>query len=363
MNNSLDFSPTWASPPGDTIRSILFQRDVNIEEFSDLVGLDVDSCERMLSGYEKITRELARNIALVTEVSENFWLNREKKYRQQIEASRDERLQWLGKLPTQDMVKWNWIPKGLQVWDKFNACLDFFNVSSLDEWDEKFSSRLTNVAFRTSNSFDNVPASVITWLYQAEKIACKEVKSEWNKEKLIHSIEQIRSLTTQEDPDIFIPQLQSILSDCGVSLVLLQTPKGTRASGATFFIEQKHPILVLSFRHKTDDHFWFSLFHEIGHLILHGNKAIFIEGKEIASSQEECEANDFAQEVLVPNKYRKELQTLTHRDLRKIVKFAKKIGISKGIVVGQLQNSGNVPYGYLNKLKVKYDTSKVFLNL
>ena len=90
MNNSLDFSPSWASPPGDTIRSILFQRDVNIEEFSDLVGLDVDSCERMLSGYEKITKELARNIALVTEVSENFWLNREKKYRQQIESKRQK---------------------------------------------------------------------------------------------------------------------------------------------------------------------------------------------------------------------------------------------------------------------------------
>ena len=82
MSNSLGFSPNWASPPGETIRSILFQRDVDIEEFSSLVGIELDFCERMLAGYESITKELAKDIELVTEVSASFWINRENKYRE-----------------------------------------------------------------------------------------------------------------------------------------------------------------------------------------------------------------------------------------------------------------------------------------
>jgi HTH-type transcriptional regulator / antitoxin HigA len=35
---------------------------------------------------------------------------------------------------------------------------------------------------------------------------------------------------------------------------------------------------MLSFRYKTNDHFWFSLFHELAHLLLHGKKSLFLEG-------------------------------------------------------------------------------------
>ncbi|WP_420934547.1 ImmA/IrrE family metallo-endopeptidase [Alteromonas sp. A081] len=360
MSNSLGFSPNWASPPGETIRSILFQRDVDIEEFSSLVGIELDFCERMLAGYESITKELAKSIELVTEVSASFWINRENRYREQVEAARDERIQWLNKLPLADMVKWNWIPKGLRTWDKFQACLEFFNSESMEDWEVKFSERLSSVAFRTSNSFDNSPESVLTWLYKAEKIAFEKSISSWDSERLANCIPEIRTLTLDHNPLSFLPKLENILASCGVNLVILPTPKGTRASGATFFSQEKQPILVLSFRYKTDDHFWFSLFHELGHLLLHSSTSVFIEGKNIADTQEEKEADDFAQEVLIPSNYRDEMLTLSHRDLRKIVKFAKKVGIAKGIVVGQLQHSGNIAPSYLNKLKVRYDTDSIF---
>ncbi|WP_018984316.1 ImmA/IrrE family metallo-endopeptidase [Salinimonas chungwhensis] len=360
MSDNLGFSPEWASPPGETIRTILYERDVEIDEFSSLVGIEREFCERMLLGYESITQDLAKSIEEVTEVSAKFWINRESRYRKQLDASHDERIQWLARLPLKDMTKWNWIPKGLRVWEKFEACLDFFNIRSLEEWDDKFSSRLSKVAFRTSNSFDNSPESVITWLYQAEKIAKQQNIASWNSDKLSSSLPEIRKLTLIDNPKEFVPRLRSLFASCGVNLVLLPTPKGTRASGATFFSKENEPILVLSFRYKTNDHFWFSLFHEIGHLLLHSSSSIFIEGKDIANSEEEREADVFSQEALIPLIYRDEMLNFTHKDWIKIIRFSKKIGIARGIVVGQLQHCGNIDHKYLNKLKVRYDTNGLF---
>jgi Zn-dependent peptidase ImmA (M78 family)/plasmid maintenance system antidote protein VapI len=360
MINSVEFSPSWASPPGETILEILSQRDVEVEEFSSIVGIDLKYCERLLAGYESITGEIAKNIELVTEVPAKFWLKREASYRKQLDSNKDERIEWLKKLPTQDMVKWNWIPKGLKRWDKFEACLNFFNVKDLYEWDIKFANRLSNVAFRTSSSFDTVPESVIVWLHQVEKIALDKNTNCWDSEKLLSLIPAMRSLTLNDEPRSFLPKLDALLCSCGVSLVVLPTPKGTRASGATFFAKNDKPILALSFRFGTNDHFWFSLFHEIGHLILHSKTSIFIEDKTNANSIEEIEADQFAQTSLIPAEYRAELLSLSHKELRKILKFSKKLGIAKGIVVGQLQHAQKVPHNYLNKLKVRYDISSIF---
>jgi HTH-type transcriptional regulator/antitoxin HigA len=360
MIDSVDFSPSWSSPPGETILAILSQRDVEIEEFSSLVGIDLERCERLLAGYESITREIAKNIELVTEVPAKFWLKREASYRKQIDANRDERIEWLKKLPTQDMVKWNWIPKGLKHWDKFEACLDFFNVKNLHEWENVFSDRLSNVAFRTSSSFDTVPESVIVWLHQVEKIALGKNTDCWSAEKLRGALPVIRNLTLSDDPRSFLPKLDAIFCSCGVSLVILPTPKGTRASGATFFTKSDKPVLALSFRYGTNDHFWFSLFHEIGHLLLHSKTFMFIEDNTTTNSIEEKEADRFAQTTLIPEVCREELLSLKHNELRKILKFSKKLGIAKGIVVGQLQHAHKIPRNYLNKLKVKYDIKSIF---
>jgi HTH-type transcriptional regulator/antitoxin HigA len=360
MINSVEFSTSWASPPGETILAILSKRDVEVEEFSSIVGIDIKYCERLLAGYESITKEIAKNIELVTEVPAKFWLKREASYRKQLDSNKDERLEWLEKLPVKDMVKWKWIPKGLKHWDKFEACLDFFGVKNLYEWERTFANRLTNVAFKTSSSFDTIPESVIVWLHQVEKIALEKSTSSWDSEKLLSQIPSIRELTLDDEPQSFIPKLDALLCSCGVSLVVLPTPKGTRASGATFFAKNDKPVLALSFRYGTNDHFWFSLFHEIGHLLLHSKTIIFIEDKATANSKEENEADNFAQTALIPAEYRAELLSFRHKDLRKILKFSKKLGVAKGIVVGQLQHAHKVPHNYLNKLKVRYDINSIF---
>lgn len=111
---------------------------------------------------------------------------------------------------------------------------------------------------------------------------------------------------------------------------------------------------MLSWRYRTDDQFWFTFFHEAGHLILHGPDALFLEdGADVAGSEED-EANAFAANVLVPPEHQAALTTAS-RSARAIILLSKELGVSPGIVVGQLQHSGRVRRDHLNGLKRIYD--------
>ena len=129
-----------------------------------------------------------------------------------------------------------------------------------------------------------------------------------------------------------------------------------KASGACLFLSPNRPLILLSGRHMSDDHFWFTFFHEAGHLILHGNSYIFVDNEEEAeehSSREEEEANGFAADILVPPEHQGELARLTANKVA-VMRFAVRVGVSRGIIVGQLQNKGIIGPNMLNGLKQWY---------
>jgi len=109
----------------------------------------------------------------------------------------------------------------------------------------------------------------------------------------------------------------------------------------------------MSFRYLSDDHFWFAFFHEAGHLLLHGESSIFLEGEGRLSTAEEEEANGFAANMLIPVEYRDELLKLPANGVV-IMRFARRVGVSPGIVVGQLQKRGILRWNQLRNLKRQY---------
>ena len=114
---------------------------------------------------------------------------------------------------------------------------------------------------------------------------------------------------------------------------------------------------MLSFRYLSDDHFWFTFFHEAAHLILHREKYIFLEGDDRLSSDEEEEANKFAADTLIPPEFQAEMMSLP-AETRAVMRFARKVGVSRGIVVGQLQHRGLLRRNQLNNLKHRYTWSE-----
>ncbi len=175
-------------------------------------------------------------------------------------------------------------------------------------------------------------------------------------QKFSHNSQQLhaaRKLTKVKDPDKFLPSLRDLCAAAGVAIVVVREPTGCRASGATQFLNDSKAMLLLSFRYRSDDHFWFSFFHEAGHLILHKTKSPVIEYGEEPDEAQEREANSFAESVLIPDDARDEFNRLS-ANTEAVLRFSIRIGIAPGIVVGQLQHKGKIRRDQLNKLKRRY---------
>ena len=130
--------------------------------------------------------------------------------------------------------------------------------------------------------------------------------------------------------------------------------------GATRWIGD-NPVIQLSLRYKSNDHLWFTFFHEAGHILKHGRRDVFIEFKGIDRENEEEEADIFACDKLIPPAALKAFVQRGAFSRADIVAFAKEIGIAPGIVLGRLQHDNILPYThYLNsELKISYKWGEV----
>jgi Zn-dependent peptidase ImmA (M78 family) len=126
----------------------------------------------------------------------------------------------------------------------------------------------------------------------------------------------------------------------------------------TRWINPDKALIQLSLRGKYEDLFWFTFFHEAGHILLHGKKDIFIESKKNESNKE-LEADIFAKDLLIPiEKWQDFIKKGKFKIKREVVRFASELNISPAIVVGRLQHDGLIQFSHLNELKRKYEFVK-----
>lgn len=364
MNRDGDFYPDWASAPGDTINDILDERNISADHFAELMDSVAEDIEDLLVGRTTITISTARQLSRVLGASCEFWMSRDFHFRESVKRLNQEGQEWLRKLPLSDMVSFGWLERAPLPAEELDVCLQYFNVANVMEWKSSYSALGRIAAFRTSPSYDSRTESVATWLRQGEIQADRIQCSTWNPEQFEQSLVRVRELTLQKDPSSFIPQLQQLCSKSGVAVVIVRAPVGCRASGAARFVAEDKALLQLSSRHLTDDHFWFTFFHEAGHLLLPSQKSLNLSILEDADAcliyepgatetPREEEANHFAARVLIPEEFERKLKALRPRPLS-IAKFAKEVGTSPGIVVGQLQHQDKIPHRHFNGFKQRF---------
>jgi HTH-type transcriptional regulator / antitoxin HigA len=353
MSTDQEFSPDWTSAPGDTITDILRERNLPEVEFAREMGYTLEDIKNLLQGRTTITITTARQLKRVLGASVEFWMARDFQYREDIARAHKVNSEWLDELPVGDMIKFGWLKPVPHPSDEATACLKFFGVPSIRAWRETYAGMLQLPAFRTSTSYDSWPAAVAVWLRQGEVEAKVINCSRWDAVEFRKSLSYIRSLTMLKDPNHFLPKLQVLCAKSGVAVVVVRAPTGCRASGATQFLSHDKALLMLSFRHLSDDQFWFTFFHEAGHLLLHGEMGLYLEGTKTLSTTEEAAANDFAVRTLIPLEYQPVLLEL-RANTREVTRFAIHLGISPGIVVGQLQHLGIIKHDQLNRLKRYY---------
>jgi len=320
MRLSHEFSPDWVSAPGDSIFDILRERNLSVVEFATRIGETPERTTDLLQGRATITIGIARRLEKVLGASVEFWMSRDFQYREETARLHAADREWLTELPLGDMISFGWLTPVPRPSEETEACLRFFGVPNVPTWRKTYAGLQETVAFRTSPSFDSRPGSVAAWLRQGE-IESETVKcSPWHPRHFEDALSGIRSLTRQKDPKLFIPEIRKICAACGVVVAVVRAPAGCRASGVTRFLSDSKALLMLSFRHLSDDQFWFTFFHEAGHLLLHGKTRFFLEGLDGPTTREEEEANQFAARTLIPHEFEQRLLNLP-LDGRKVIKF------------------------------------------
>jgi len=230
------------------------------------------------------------------------------------------------------------------------ALLQFFGVANANSWNAQYGS--LSVAFRKSAAFRPSVEATACWLRLAEVEAMSIECGPFVEKAFIGSLREARGMTRRL-PERLRELLQARCAAAGVALVFVAELKATHLSGATRWLNPDKAMLALSLRHKTDDHFWFSFFHEAGHLLRDSKKVVYLDsGDEGVSCVDEEPANRFACDFLIPpDAYRRFVAR--HRfSESSVCRLSDEIGIAAGIIVGRLQHDGHVPYNsLLNHLK------------
>jgi HTH-type transcriptional regulator / antitoxin HigA len=242
--------------------------------------------------------------------------------------------------------------------------LRFFDVSSPEIWESVW--QATGIAFRQTQVFDARMEAVAAWVREAEIIASQIPLADFNEAKLRGALDELRRLT-QEKTEVGLERAQAICSQAGVALVLVPELPDTRVSGCAKWLNNKHAMVGLTLRYKTDDQLWFTFFHELGHILLHRDRQSFVVdnaadhmGDEVVDpdmANYEQEADRFAADTLIsPDDLAKLIRHKPDALTNDVIyRFAKSIGIGPGLVVGRLQHDKVLDRWQGNDFKQKLD--------
>lgn len=347
-----------AIPPGETLEEQLEVNNMSQKELANRIDVSKKHINQIVNGKAPITAETAIKLERVFSLPASFWTNLESNYRETLarlkENQSEEEKNILKKLPYKDLVNKGWLNDSNNIEDKINNLRKFFKVSNLKRI---YKINTYNAAYRTSEAYkENVSVlSLTAWLEQGKKIANEIETKDYAEQKLKDYIKDFRKMTL-EKPENFYPNLLKKLADCGIAFVLVPHIKNTYAQGAVKWLSPNKVMMQLTLRHKFADVFWFSFFHELGHILLHGKREEYIDYEnDDDKSVKEKEADEFAAKTLIPAK---EYQTFINKNdfsQHAIKKFANEVDIGPYIVLGRLIHDGYLEHYMLNSIKVKYN--------
>lgn len=363
MSKDIELAKALLSPPGDTLQEHLDFIGMNQNELAERMGRPKEKINDIIKGREPITTETAYQLEKVLDIPASFWMNRENEYRRELyELEQKETLEkqknWASEFPLLEMKKMGVLPDFRYTVDLVEPLLKFFGIASEEEWKRIYVDEEVSVAFRVSLSHTQNPQALSAWLRIGE-LEVKEMDlPDFDKKKFRASLKSIKELAYKM-PEGFEQQLKEICAEAGVALVYTPNLPKAPISGATrWYLDT--PMIQLSGRYKTDDHFWFTFFHEAGHILLHGKKDIFLEDLEGAKNDQkkEEEANRFAAKWLLTEKELQEIFDVGNATYDDIRAFAEKFRTPIGYIIGRLQHAGYIHHSEGNDLKRKVNLFK-----
>lgn len=357
------FEPNFAVPPGETLAETLETLGMTQAELAERMGRPLKTINEIVAGKAAITSDTALQLEKVLGVPASFWTNHERIYRDTLARRREtdeleQQLGWLKTMPIKELARARWIMPADEPVAQLRIVLGYFGVAGVDEWRALWES--PDAAFRQSAAFAANRPATAAWLRKGELDAQKIECAPYDEAVFTEALQEVRGITGKE-PEKFLPTLQERCARSGVAVVIVPPLPGVRAYGATRWLHSTKALIQLSLRGKTDDHLWFTFFHEAGHVLKHGKRAVFVEDgdpKAAARDPREAEADAFAGDLLIPPAEYQRFCTNGDFSLAAIRRFATRIGIAPGIVAGRLQHEKKLPFSRGNPLKRRLGFAK-----
>jgi HTH-type transcriptional regulator/antitoxin HigA len=352
-NASLTFSPDYAVAPGETLLETLETLGMTQAELASRIARPLKTINEIVKGKSAITPETALQLEQALGVPAAVWSGLESNYQLALAAAREkERLHlfvdWVKTLPTKQLQMKRLIPETKDEIELVRSWLKFFGVTT----PQALQHTATLVGFHRSQTFEPNQSALMAWLRLGELEGRSTQCRPFDRLRFKQVVEFLRGLTLETNADRIRDEIFERCRSAGVAVAFVSELQGTRVCGAARWLTADKALIQLSCRYKVDDQFWFAFFHEAGHLLLHGKKEGFLDVKLEGTAQHEVEASQFAANLLIPESQIKALSQIKPLTKDRILEFAADVGVSPGIVVGQLQHRNRLVYQTsLNGLK------------
>ncbi len=343
MAKNNEYFPQSVPHPGNDLSEKLSELEMGPKEFAIRAGKPEKTITAILKGESSITPDMAVQFENVLKIPAHFWTNRQRSYDEYIARIRrekvfEEAIPWSKNFPINDMVRKEWLPKLGSPNEKAASLLSFFSLSTAKAWEDYYFKRELKVAFRISLAHNKDSYSISAWLRKGEIQAALITSKEYSEKDFKNSLPALKKIMTEHPADFF-EKLKSVCLNAGVKVVYTPCLPGSPISGSTRWIND-NPLIQLSGRFKRNDVFWFTFFHEAGHILLHGKKDIFLEDVKYKDydDEKEKEANDFAIKWTLNIDQEKEILNNENLTTEDVVEFAKKYETHPGIIIGRLHH-------------------------
>lgn len=340
---------TIAIAPGATVKEQLDDLGMTQKEFAVRMDMSEKHISKLINGEVRLTPDVALRLEYVLGLPAQFWTNLEAIYQEkcarvQAENEMDMDIELARKFPYGEMARFGWVSATRVATEKVANLRGYFQVAKLGAL-EKLT--IPGIAYRRADINGKSDYALAAWAQQARIEARQMDVSSINLSRLQELLPVIRAMTLKS-PEEFCPKLIETLAQCGIALVFLPHIKGSFLHGASFY-DGKRIVLGLTVRGRDADQFWFSLFHELAHIVK-GH----IGKPDGTTDNDEKEADAYAAEVLIPCRL---LEPFIQQNIfteESIRRFADQAAIEPGIVVGRLQNRGIIEFNQFNGLKKQY---------
>ena len=336
--------PDYAIPPGDTLADVLQDRGMTQQELALRTGMAAKTINEIAKGKAPITAETALKLELIFGVKASFWLKLEMNYQEDLARIRAKEglvadAGIARKCPYPQMAELGWVPPTRNAEEKAANLRSFHGIASLELLELMPLAANFRRHYTPKTSFHALAA----WLRKAVLDAERTAIEPYSKKDLRESIPLLRELAAGSCRDFSqsFDQARKLCAGCGVALTIVPHLPKTSVNGATQWVSPEKVVISLSLRYGYWDMFWFSFFHELGHLVKgHSKKEIYVNYDDGDDDAREEEANRFAADTLIPPKRFQEFMEAGCFGDDAVEIFAKKVKTNPVIVLGRLCKEG-----------------------